>query len=245
MKSILKLFLTIILLLNTFLIFSQTVEILNQSDKKFASPTNDFAYIENKSDTTKFEFVAAIKATDNNKTTNIQTLYNSILDKAKSIGANCFKLNSYLRNDTTNDVVLILDTYFGNDSSVNDNFAVHEKNTVFIFCNDKINESETFNFKINGDKKKIKSGTYYKEIIKEGQEIKLNKGGFTGMTMWFTWKKGKPATFLTLTGFGLGGGPIPYGTIGVSFNTGRIYPIDEDLGTLLAQILKEDKSSYN
>jgi hypothetical protein len=43
-----------------------------------------------------------------------------------------------------------------------------------------------------------------------------------------------------ITGFGTGGGPLPPpGTIGVSFNTGRINELTDDYGQFLIQILKQ------
>ncbi len=234
-----KLFFTAVLLLSVSPIFSQFVEVLNQSTKKFKIPGNDFAYLESKSDTSEYDFVATIKVTDNKKS-NIESLYNSALKKAKCIGANCFKFKSFAQSDTSNKVVLILDTYFGGDSLLDANFSLHAKNTVYIFCNDKINDSEFFNFKVNGEKQKIKSGTYFKAEIFESQEIELAKGGFLGMTMWLKWKKNRHADFFSLTGFGIGGGWAGAGgSMGVSFNTGRFNPIDGNFGSLLTQILKE------
>lgn len=241
MKNLQSLLFLFFLMLNTNLLFSQTVEILYKSNKQFALPSDDFAYIEPKADSTKFELVATIKATSKNKKDNIETLYTSILIKAKSIGANCFKLHYYTINDSTKIATLILDTYFGDDSTLNNNFTLHEKNAIFIFCNDKVKETETFGFKVNGEKKQIKSGTFYKAIIEEGKEVKISKGGFTGMTMWYSWEKDKPCTFLTLTSFGVGAGLVPFGTVGLTFNTGRFYPINGDLGTLLTQLYKENK----
>jgi hypothetical protein len=58
------------------------------------------------------------------------------------------------------------------------------------------------------------------------------------MSIWINWKPNRSATFFTFTGLGLGGGNIPNGVIGASFNTGRISNIEGDLGSLLAQILK-------
>jgi hypothetical protein len=234
-----RLILTLILFPTFYSSFSQT-EVIRKSDKQFSIPGNDFAFIESTTDTTKLEFVATIKSTGKNNAS-IQKTYFDILDKAKSYGANCFKLNSYTRNDSSNEITLILDTYFGNDSILNINFVNHEESTIFVFGDENPNDTKTYSFKVNGEKKTIKSGTYYKQIIKEGEEIKINKGGISGMTMWFKYKQGSKATFLTLTGLGLGGGPVPNDIIGVSINTGRLNHVQGDLGSLLKNILKQSE----
>ncbi|WP_315823347.1 hypothetical protein [Paraflavitalea speifideaquila] len=41
-----------------------------------------------------------------------------------------------------------------------------------------------------------------------------------------------------MTGLGIGGGQLPAGAIGMSFNTGRIHKVPGDLGHLLTTILK-------
>ena len=87
----------------------------------------------------------------------------------------------------------------------------------------------------------LKSGTYYKHIRTQGKEVKISKGGLTGMTLWYTLNGNKPNLFLTLTGLGLGGGSVPTDVVGLSFNTGRIQPVQGDLGCLLITILKQSK----
>jgi hypothetical protein len=235
-------FLTTILILVSWVTFAQKTEIITKTEKKYSKTGNDFAYIVASTDTNKIEFVAKIRATGVKKQQSIQSLYFSILDQAKTLGANSFKLVSFTRSDeNSKDAELILDTYFADDSTLNLNFVNHEKNVVYIFGGENPNGTETYSFKVNDEKKTIKSGTYFKEFIKEGQELKVNKGGFTGMTAWFKWKPDKQATFLTLTGLGLGGGSVPNQQIGVSFNTGRLNSVNGHLGCLIAQILTKSE----
>lgn len=228
----------LLLILVSNFCFSQTIEIIKKSENKILVKGNDFAFLEKNTDTNKLEFVATIKSTGINSKTNLSSLYFAILEKAKAIGANCFKLNSFSLNDSSKIYSLTLDTYFGVDSLLDQNFDNHEKNMFFIFGDEKINGSDTYTFKIDGEKKKIKSGTYYKQELKEGKEVKINKGGISGMSIWLNWKPKRQSAFFNFTGFGLGGGSVPVGVVGASFNTGRITNIDGNLGSLLTQILK-------
>lgn len=216
----------------------QTVEILKQSDYIKQSDDKDFAFIESSTDITALKFVATLKITGVDKLASLETVYFKAKEKAHELGANSFKLSDYVQNDNPRQSMLTVDVYNGNDSILNVNFANHEKNVVYIFGSER-KSNETYSFKIDNVRQELKSGTYYRHENKEGQEIKINKGGLTGATMWIKWKKDKPATFLTLTGFGLGGGQVPYGTVGVSFNTGRINYIDGNLGHLLIQLMSD------
>jgi hypothetical protein len=222
----------------TFPTLGQIVEILKQSDFVKRKDDKDFAFIESSTDINAFNFVATIKVTGVDKLASIENVYLKAKEKGHELGANCFKLSDYKQVDNPRTSILTLDVYNGGDSILNINFSNHEKNVVYIFGSER-KSGETYSFKIDNIKQELKSGTYYRHENKEGQEVKINKGGFTGATVWIKWKENKPATFLTLTGFGLGGGSVPYGTVGVSFNTGRINYIDGNLGHLLLQVLSD------
>ncbi|MBY0436236.1 MAG: hypothetical protein K2U26_19245 [Cyclobacteriaceae bacterium] len=232
--------LIIIAILNLigFSTLGQTVEILKQSDDIKQSDDKDFAFIEPSTNINELKFVATLKITGVDKLANIETVYFKAKEKAHELGANSFKLTDYIQNDNPRQSILTIDVYNGSDSILTENFANHEKNVVYIFGNER-KSNETYSFKIDNVKQELKSGTYYRHENKEGQEVKINKGGLTGATIWIKWKEEKSATFLTLTGFGLGGGPVPYGTVGLSFNTGRINYIDGNLGHLLIQLMSD------
>ena len=85
------------------------------SAKQFPLTGNNFAFLEPGTDTGGLEFVTTVKANGINNAS-IQKFYFAILNEAQSYGANCFRLNSYSRNDSTNEITLILDTYFATDS---------------------------------------------------------------------------------------------------------------------------------
>ena len=233
-----KFTLNIILLLALNSAYSQKVEIIRQSENLISKTDNYFAFLETTTDTLQLTFVATVKASGKKNDVSLQNLFYKIHNKANALGANSFKLNTYISNDSTTESVLILDTYVGSVAVLDTNFDHHEQNMIVIFGDDKINGSDTYSFKINDEKKNIKSGTYYKYIIAKDREIKINNGGFLGMTVFLKWKPNKQAAFLSLTGFGIGG-PLSSQTIGLSFNTGRINSIEGDFGLLLMQILKQ------
>lgn len=229
-----------LLVLLTHLSYAQTVEVIQKSQFESPSKTKDFAFIEPALDSTRLEFIATISANGSGETSNIELLFHKLKTKARDLRANCFKIHSYNKDESAGSSTLILDTYYSTASILELNSKMHEKNAVYIFGSP-AKTDKTYSFKVDDVKKELEGGTYYKHINLEGQQVKINKGGFTGATVWIKWKEDKPSIFLTLTGFGLGGGSMPSGGTGASFNTGRISPINDDLGYLLVNILSESK----
>lgn len=240
MKALHHLFLICFLLILIQAPMAQTVEIVHQSAWQPQGKSNDFAFVEPATDSASFTFVATVKATGTGKHKGTDQLFYKLKEKAQELGANAFKLKDYTSSDSSNSSTLILDVGYLSDSAKLLNFQRHEKNVVYIFGNPGKSEKSS-NFKIDDKKKELSGGTYYKYALKEGQEVKINKGGFTGATLWINWKENRPAAFITLTGFGLGGGPVPAGVVGMSFNTGRINYIDGNLGHLLTLLLSKSE----
>lgn len=216
----------------------QNVELIAKSNY---APVNEkqkaFCFIDNKIDTTNFIYIATYKAfIGKSKKDNISNSFFLIRKMANKIGANSFCLKSF-ESDSSGILNFVLDTYQTNDATLELNFANQPKNKVYIFCDEKPT-NETYSIKINNEKTEFKSGTFLSYELKEGQELKLNKGGLTGTTVWVKYQKDKPASFFTITGLGLGGAIPPPGTVGLSFNTGRFNSIDAGLGLLLIKFLK-------
>ncbi len=224
----------------SYLSIAQNIEIINKSGFQVLEKGKDFSFIESATDTADMKFIATLKATGETKKEDLEVLFQKLKMKAQELGANCFKLSSFNIIDSGNKRILILDTYYGIDSVLDLNFKNHNKNAVYIF-GDSEKSDKIYSFKIDNVKKEIKGGSFYKYQNKEGQKVKINKGGFSGATIWIKWEENKPPIFLTLTGFGLGGAPVPDGQIGMSFNTGRINYVDGDFGLLLVALLTQSE----
>ena len=233
-----NLILICLLLSSAHLIFSQTTEILQRSDKQYTKKGKDFACLNAATDTAALAFVARIKATGKKNKGGIQSLYFTIQTKAKTMGANAFKLHEFVRNDSTDETLLVLDAYYGTHEVLRANAGQHDKNIIIIFGGEKSRETEKFSFKVNSDKKVIKSGTFFRYSLKEDEEVKISAGGLTGSSMWFKWKENKLVIFLILFGFGVGGGNASTGSAGVSSKTRQLNFVDANLGYLLIQLLR-------
>lgn len=224
----------------TFLAFSQlvkaqNVEVIHRAERFPEYEAETFTFIAPGADTSRLQYVATLRATGVGKNVSLEMIYSKLKEKANSLGANAFQLLSFKRMDSIYKSILVMNMYFASDSVLNLHRKLQEKNVVYIF-GDTEKSDKLQSFKIDDVKKEIKGGTYYRHQNAQGQEVKINKGGFTGATVWIKWKENKAATFLTLTGFGLSDAPV--GQMGASIHTGRMNYLDENLGQLLVLLLK-------
>lgn len=245
-----KKFLLILSIITALTTFSQSIIVTKKADKNNLPTSKKFIFIDSTIDISNTQFVATILAKDDYRNTTIESLYFEILKQANKLGANCYKLKTFSRDtlkfSLNHKTVLTLDCYYASDSVLTANISKYEKNVVYVFGKEK-KDDKTMTFKLNGETKSIKSGTYYKIVLEEGKEFKVNKGGpVGGATMWLHWKRDRQPSFYSLSSFGISGSnesSFPQnngynsGNI-ISFNTGRINPIaDINLGLLLVQIL--------
>jgi hypothetical protein len=109
-------------------------------------------------------------------------------------------------------------------------------------------KTKNFTFNVDGQKKSVNSGTYYKAEIKFGNTLKINSGNSEQKGSTFRWEPDKPAEFITLSEFEVGGTTSRFG-IGVQgvyipvakFNSKQLQHIDRHLGFFLIQILKQSE----
>jgi hypothetical protein len=232
--------LILILLIVGNLSFCQKVEFIEKSDTIQKPKDKLFVYIFPETDLTTSKFVAKVKSTGN--LNEIYSIFQKLENAVQKIGANAFRFDSFKRLDE-NTAELTLTAYFCEDNIFDINYKYVPKNKVFIFGSQNLSDFKKQNFKINGEKYEIQSGNYRAFDVKIGEELKINKGGFTGMTFWIKGIEDKSATFLSFTGLGLGGVSYnpQYGSAGININTGRIDRIDPSFALTLLKIFQEEK----
>lgn len=238
MRTILFIYLTLVTLTVSH---SQDVELVKiGTTLKKVKQYAEFHFLHKDIDTTALTFVGTFKASGIGNKSYFENLYFSIESAAKKIGANSFRVVNIKRTEEKDVSELMLETYFSPESTIIQSNNLKEKNLVFIFSSERKTSNKTMIFKVNDEQKELSGGKYLTYELSEGEKIKISKGGLTGATAWLTGKKDEQSTYLSLTGFGLGPSVPPPGTIGLSFNTGRIYPMDKNLGELLTLILERE-----
>lgn len=218
--------------------YSQTVEFISKNDTLQKPKYPQFIYINDTTDTAELIKVARIKVTGSIE--NPRILFLTINMEAQKLGANSFQFIDFKRNED-NTAELILDVYFGTDEILEANFKNIPKNKIYIFGDDNLMRTKSQNYKIDGVKYVIGSGEFKEFSVKVGEELKINKGGFTGMTIWITGVEDKPSTFINFSGTNVTGASYnPYNRgVGVSINTGFINKMEPNFALFLLKIFKE------
>ena len=148
-------------------LFAQEAEMIKKSsDTTKHISYNQFVYCDSSIDIKSMAFVATYRCVDKNENPSITKLFNSIKEVAVWNGSNVYKIGSYARDTAAKTATLILDTYYVDSATMMEVKKKQETNVVYVLGDDKENGNETYSFRINGSKKVIKSGTYYKEKIK-------------------------------------------------------------------------------
>lgn len=230
----------IFLLLFVNFSFCQKVEFISKNDTLNVNKDNYFGYLFPETDLSKAKLVAKVKGKGSLNT--ISGIFQRIKYDTTKIGANSFVVESYSKIDDNN-VEMVLSTYYCSDEIFENNFKNVPKNFIYVLGSENFSSEKIQNFKINGEKHEISSGKYKKFDVKIGEELKINKGGFAGMTLWIKGEEEKGSTFLSFTGLGLMGGeyyPVN-GGMGIAINTGRINLVEPNLGLLLLRVFEEQK----
>ncbi|ASE62373.1 hypothetical protein CEQ15_13155 [Chryseobacterium indologenes] len=237
-KLIMKKIITVLLLQLFTWNYSQYVDIIEKGKLENLTPREFMIPLKNEANY-KSSFVAQYKAHYPN--TYLGHLFTAIADEAKRSGANAYHVVSFKEADNQNDAELVLDTYYLEDSDIKQQSLWVEKNNVYIIGEPVLNTDKTSKFKVNGEKKEVRDNTFMKITLKESEEVKIVKGGITGMAVWVKWKPEQFSKFYSFSGLGIDG--VGFGTngMGIGINTGRIYPVDPDVGYFLIQVLKESK----
>jgi hypothetical protein len=219
--------------------FSQRVEILEYHELAEKPPFTVFIQLDTAAAEAQLKHVATVKATGSLKKPT--QLFHFIKAEAQKMGANAYKIDSFKRLDEGVNGALVLSLFRAGDSILEANPQGSNTNAIYVFGDENMLSDKTQGYKMNGKKFEVKAGHFNVHELKPGEEIKINKGGFTGMTYWFTGQENKPAVYLTFGGLGVTAAAYNPGNqaIGVGLTTGRINHIDEDMAAVLLALFKQ------
>jgi len=225
----LKRIILLILLVNTTILYSQSLEIIRKADSIPQIKYKGLTYINSKIDITDYYFTSKIKITSNDFNEILKILQKTSIDYS----ANAFKLIEV--NNVDNKTVVIFDLFSAKLELININNQLNETNTIYFFGND----NKTQKFKINRDKINLKPNEIFKYLIPKDTQIKINKGGITGESRYHKWIEHQPVIFYI---FGSGSfNPVSddgYSNVFLNINTGKIYEMDTNFAKLLMDLKK-------
>lgn len=210
----------------------QDTEVLHIFDSSRTDIQDEFLYIEEPIALNLLTHVALVQISSDSRT-GLENLYTYCRSQASELGANCYRVTEFEHRE--NGIRIILDLYFSSEA-IKGNIRQHQpQNKVHVFGSD--DAGKTYSCRVNNRKIDLPPFTFYQQENKRGQEIKVSKGGLTGMAVWVTWAQNKPARYITLSGFGLSGVGVGPG-VGAGFNTGRLAYLEPEAGRFLSVIMK-------
>ena len=232
-----------ILLLLLFLAaksWSQPVAVLAVNDTLQHPNYQQFIYLSPTTPVDQAVFVAKLKASGSLK--NLSNLFEKLKTKAQSMGANAFQFVEFTAQDPAVGE-LTLNTFYADDALLDSNFEALPKNKLFVLGPDNFLETRVQSYKVQGQKQEITSGQYQVYDLSLQEELRINKGGFTGMTLFLSKQTSGNSYFLNFGGIGLAGAAVStYGGVGVSITTGSISQVEPNLALLLLQLFTEKDS---
>lgn len=224
----------ILVFLKMATVFAQDVQFIEKESILDRPKYQQFIYLMEDTSIGKCKFVGRVKATGSSQ--NVVSLFDAIKRESQPLGANGFRLLSFKRFDA-NVSELILDVFYCDESTLQDNISHIPVNKVYIFGSPDLSVENSQTFKLNSEKYKIDNGKYRVFDVAIGQTCKITKGGFTGMSLWIDGEKGKLSSFLSFNGIGLSNiGLNPRGGGGIAINTGKINHVEQNLGLALLKI---------
>lgn len=230
----------IILFLATSQLSAQYIKVVRQADTIPTEKPVTFEYVTVKTEYSKLLYIATLNFVGNR----LDNYFAALAKKANELGANAYRIVDYKKKEDSQQE-LTIDVFYATDDVLDANYMDYDKNVIYVMGN--INKPEKF--KINGQKILLKEGEVYRYDLKPEEEVKINKGGFTGMTVYYNWQENQPAKFISFDGFGVGSGTVGVaagsgfsGTqAGISFTTGYINELEEsNYNYFLVQLSKRE-----
>ncbi len=218
--------------------YAQEVKIIDKSDNssKAINP-DEFYYIDNQYELQDEIYVATISGYVTNSGKSIlSNLFNTLWQKANELGANSFRIENVKKGVDT--IAIEISVYNLTDIQFDEVVRLYPTNMVYVIGD--IDKSQTpKKIKFNNEKLELAPMEFIAYQNEIGKEAILSIGGFLGAKVWIKGRDNRLPEYLSLSGFVVG--PGRHGEIGLSFNTGRIYPVDLNFGLFLINVLTEKK----
>ena len=215
--------------------YSQNIDILRKSDTFGRKEKHrEFIYWNNPADTAGLEYIATLSSKASAMGgKGLWELWVFGWNRSNRLGGNVFIFRSYNESDSIK-AELIFDLYLASEEALKRNAELDGKNVVYLFGN----KGKAMPVQVNGESVDIPADSVLRYETPVGSELKLNKGGATGASWKIKGEEAKPALYLSVSGFGLGGA-IPAGTVGLSFSSGRITEMNPNFARLMLAIQKK------
>jgi hypothetical protein len=215
--------------------YTQEVQIIEKNDNYTPKEkVEKFEFIDKNLNLTNQEKIAVLKGYSVNTGKNtLMSLFNTFWEMSNKLGANSYIVDKMEKISDT--VYVQISTYYLDNTAFEDNFNLYPKNMVYIFGDIDVKKGKTKKIKLNGQKVELTPLEYAESQNEIGKYLTVGIGGFLGAKVDIYGTEERLPAYLSFSGFGIG--PGNFNQISISFNTGRIYPVEMNFGQFLISIL--------
>ena len=215
--------------------FAQEVQIIEKNENYVQKEkVEKFEFIDKNLNLTNREKIAVLKGYSTNYGKNtLISLFNKLWEMSNKFGANSYFIDKVERVADT--IYVQISTYYLDNMTFEDNFKLYPQNMVYVFGDLDIKKGTTKKIKLNENKVELAPFEYIGAQNEVGKYLTVSIGGFLGAKVDIKGREERLPMYLSLTGFGIG--PGSFNQVSVSFNTGRIYPVDMNFGQFLIYIM--------
>ena len=161
----------------------------------------------------------------------LDRLYPELRERANEMGANSYKVDAVCGSAAPCEV--LVDLFAAGDDVLGREHVALPPDAVVVFGDLRAGGGAT-GFDLNGEPAEVPPLHYGVHVATS--ETTISKGGaLLGATVTLRGGEGRLPTFWSMTGFGVG--PGQGRGLGISFNTGRVYPVSAPLGDFLVAVL--------
>ncbi len=226
--------------------FSQEIEILSANPDFISSgKQTEFYYITKELDASIGTKVAdiTVRAEKSGRKNNLSNIFYATWKRANQLGANAFFVSEIDYREAEKAYDMTIEIWYLNDNAIDENLDLYPKNLLVIIgdINTK-NEDKGRGFKIDGEKQTIMPYQYMTSPIAQNSKVSVSVGGIIGGTgATFNWKEGRLPIFLSVGGGSVA--PSASGnSVGISFSTGSLSPVDMNFGLFIMDVLDLDQT---
>lgn len=223
-----KTILPFLILLFSYSLSAQQINIIKRADSLPSVKEKGLVFIHPDTDLQNYLFVGSVEISAEDFSKIIIGLQSIAVD----LFANSFKYTG--RKNVDGKMTMSFDLFSVTPEHLEANTQSRETNILYFLGNDK----KTQKFKIDDRKVELSANETFRFEIPKNKQIKVSKGGLTGMTLIHRWREDQPVIF-----YALGSGNISlagdgYSSLELAVNTGSIIELKSDFAYLLMELKK-------
>ena len=227
------------LYLVTFTVVAQNISVLDSVSKPLPFEPESFDFIPKSYPLSDEDYIATLEVTINAESeANLVAIFDAVWQKANDLGANAYRFEGIYRFQDKDRMIVELSVHQVSDAEFHNMLDYYRSNMVYVIGSLNPRNSPR-KMKLNDQKLLLPARQYLASQNEVGEEVSISIGGFLGAKVWVKGRENRPPSHYALEGFAAGPGVDYNLNIGVSFNTGRIYPIELNLGQFLVTLLTQ------